>query len=522
MKHAEAAQTILAQGMSHVLQGVTLQVTVFQPCKPLATEDPQESDARGSGDEAVGLRSGGSLNRRATKGGAKRRDAFEKNDRVVAAPPHSQEVTWATNKLPQVSFDSGVGPELRTQFVAPSSKMADARTVQETNFCADDKSSRSGSRGGNGSAANNVLKGSLFGGQQWPVTAEFPSSSRGSESSKVQKVPPSSSHGVDRSALGWSVLAEELQSLLRMVDGLRDVGDCPVDHAMQAIVLAKMAQRSLAQVERNCHLTMAKLPLYAPPISPLGQDTAPEPFCVPEPAVVHVPKLAMGRVPEPAVVSVLSSPPAAEPTPPVAPIAHPVKWQPRQRKARPISNERDQQSRDTLRSHLIQLKDEDPSHIFIARRIHKLGFVSREILRQHFSLYGEVSAVLVAHSMVKPCKDSGNEFRRRPGGLGLVVMKSAAGVLAILALGEDQTVNGHQIRVQSFLRPSMFKARGSDEERAYLVNANPMSEMSTTVGSNSNNSRSDGSSSHTTESQEDSSVEAEVGAKSDADSDTWN
>lgn len=110
--------------------------------------------------------------------------------------------------------------------------------------------------------------------------------------------------------------------------------------------------------------------------------------------------------------------------------------------------------RCTLRDYLSELRHTDPERIFTARHISKLGFRSRDILQNHYSHYGEVSRVLVAHSKVRPFRDSGGQFRTRPGGLGLVVMSDPAAVRTILALGEEQCVLGQQIRVQRFQRPT--------------------------------------------------------------------
>mmetsp|Transcript_14398 Transcript_14398/g.26518 ORF Transcript_14398/g.26518 Transcript_14398/m.26518 type:complete len:621 (-) Transcript_14398:125-1987(-) len=109
--------------------------------------------------------------------------------------------------------------------------------------------------------------------------------------------------------------------------------------------------------------------------------------------------------------------------------------------------------RDTLRGHLTQLASEDERCIFIARRINKLGFSSREILEQHFSKYGEVVRVLVAHSRVRNVREMDGQVWVRPGGLGLIVMKDAKIVQQILESGEEQTVGGHAVRVQAFQRP---------------------------------------------------------------------
>jgi hypothetical protein len=105
----------------------------------------------------------------------------------------------------------------------------------------------------------------------------------------------------------------------------------------------------------------------------------------------------------------------------------------------------------TLRSHLEELKPVDEDRIFVARRIHKLGFNSREILKMHFSWYGEVCRVLVAHSKANTVCAQEGKLCFRPGGLGLVVMKCPASVKAILSC-EDHIIAGHKMSVQSFHR----------------------------------------------------------------------
>jgi len=175
-----------------------------------------------------------------------------------------------------------------------------------------------------------------------------------------------------------------------------------------------------------------------------------------------------------------------------------AKWQPAVRKACKTRDPEgtQQQSRDTLRSHLTQLSKEDPKCIFIARRINKLGFRSREVLRAHFSHYGEVYKVLVAHSKVKPFRDSDGQLKTRPGGLGLVVMKNAAVVEKILAEGEEQLVAGHQIRVSGFEKPQVTY------NHVAAGGSNSGSGISTAPGSNG--SRCDSASSRGQEKSEDS------------------
>jgi len=116
---------------------------------------------------------------------------------------------------------------------------------------------------------------------------------------------------------------------------------------------------------------------------------------------------------------------------------------------------RDAQRKETLGMHLTDMQTEDPRCVFIVRRITSMGFQSQEILTMHFSRYGEVSRVLVAHSKVKPFRNNPTaQPRIRPGSLGFVVMKTAESVELILAGGKEQTVAGVLICVQRFEQPA--------------------------------------------------------------------
>jgi len=101
---------------------------------------------------------------------------------------------------------------------------------------------------------------------------------------------------------------------------------------------------------------------------------------------------------------------------------------------------------------LQQLVDEDPDCLFVVRRISKLGFKACRKLKRHFASYGAVVKVLVAHSTARQPGDVGGDPRRRPSSLGFVHMGSAEAVRAILALGQEQEVEGVVIRVQRFER----------------------------------------------------------------------
>mmetsp|Transcript_4823 Transcript_4823/g.12121 ORF Transcript_4823/g.12121 Transcript_4823/m.12121 type:complete len:432 (-) Transcript_4823:266-1561(-) len=106
----------------------------------------------------------------------------------------------------------------------------------------------------------------------------------------------------------------------------------------------------------------------------------------------------------------------------------------------------------TLSTSLQVLANEDPDCLFIVRRINKLGFKACRKLKQHFSKYGSVARVLVAHSTVRQHHDVFANTRRRPSSLGFVHMTSASAVCAILASGPEQEVDGSFIRVQQFER----------------------------------------------------------------------
>jgi hypothetical protein len=140
----------------------------------------------------------------------------------------------------------------------------------------------------------------------------------------------------------------------------------------------------------------------------------------------------------------------------------------------------------TLGMYLTELQVEDPACVFIARRISRMGFRSREALLRHYSKYGKVKRVLVAHSRVK----SYQEFRIRPGSLGFIVMTTASSVQKIFAAGKDQTICGCTIT----LEPFSSAANRQDAVRRALVEEHDSLGSSISTGSGkssgSHNSRS--------------------------------
>lgn len=110
-------------------------------------------------------------------------------------------------------------------------------------------------------------------------------------------------------------------------------------------------------------------------------------------------------------------------------------------KAKGSTNQRTQEavpvevSSVSLRSNLEDLRSVECNLVIIARKINVLGFGSSQLLERHFSQYGKVDRVLVAHGLAKS-----RSIQYRPSGLGFVVMSKAEEVQAILADGPEQQV----------------------------------------------------------------------------------
>jgi len=119
----------------------------------------------------------------------------------------------------------------------------------------------------------------------------------------------------------------------------------------------------------------------------------------------------------------------------------------------------------TLSMSLQLLSKEDPDTLFIVRRINKLGFKAARKLKQHFSAYGQVVRVLVAHSTVKQIGDPQQyQWRRRPSSLGFIHMGVAESVAQVLSVGSEHEVDGCLIRVQRFERQKGAMGSGEEED----------------------------------------------------------
>jgi len=158
-----------------------------------------------------------------------------------------------------------------------------------------------------------------------------------------------------------------------------------------------------------------------------------------------------------------------------------------------------QQQAHTLSSSLQMLAAEKPECLFIVRRIHKLGFKSAAKLKRHFSAFGPVVRVLLAHSTVRLQGDPHCSARRRPSSLGFVQMARVESVRQVLALGPEIEICDSSIRIQRFERqpaPEESLSSSSSSQRGYFSqtggwvgNGTPSEASSTTASSSSGQRR---------------------------------
>merc|ERR1719235_2552044 len=114
----------------------------------------------------------------------------------------------------------------------------------------------------------------------------------------------------------------------------------------------------------------------------------------------------------------------------------------------------------SLRQDLELLRERPPECVIIVRKIKKLGFESPQILNDHFSKYGEVKELLVAHSHVKPTSKRPNG-RVRPAALGFVVMATEEDAQNAFKAGSEQTLCGVGIELGTF---ESFDSHYAEEE----------------------------------------------------------
>jgi len=188
--------------------------------------------------------------------------------------------------------------------------------------------------------------------------------------------------------------------------------------------------------------------------------------CAPEAAQAAPPAAQKAAPLPPAVVAAVPVPervPAAV-APRVQPKAQAGKTSERTAAEKPQGRQAIGQAQ-TLSTSLQLLSRENPECLFIVRHINKLGFKASRTLKRHYSAYGPVIRVLVAHSTVRQHGSPDCHARRRPSSLGFMQMASPEAVKAILAAGPEQEVDGSTIRIQKFERQQSQPIHENDEDQ---------------------------------------------------------
>jgi len=490
MKSQAAAQRILEQGPEQVVGGVAIQVLEFQAAlleggatlgleavpeqleRALADAEPREPPRPGP---PPGLAADGAAELPGGVGGEPPAEASDDADEVAEGP--AGQMPRQASEGAEVAAANASMPRQASEESAVSGSSGCTRNSNDTGL------ERDSGNWGSGASCNadeecseqnsTSTRASLAGlSRCFSALGTITSASSSSNSFGSPGDQPRGSSGCSSSqsgVSGWGRGAPEQSSgdLVAMLNELGRIAKDPQrlnnftqEQSASAASLAQWAQRSLANLEQECCCRMEQLLLSSKGATPsppgLEADAAAQQGRPPAQQAAHAANTAAdassaagsatsarkrgaraehgarGKAPAPGSRSPLQNPGTAGP------------------------------QNDTLRSHLTDLLSEDPNSIFITRRINKLGFCSREILKQHYSKYGKVLRVLVATSKVKPFRDARGQMRTRPGGLGLIVMQNAEQVRAILAAGEEQDVSGHQIRVQCFERPQAEEPWGAE------------------------------------------------------------
>jgi len=118
----------------------------------------------------------------------------------------------------------------------------------------------------------------------------------------------------------------------------------------------------------------------------------------------------------------------------------------------------------SLRQDLELLRQRQPECVIIVRKIKKLGFESPQILDDHFSQYGEVKELLVAHSHVKPTSKRPNG-RVRPAALGFVVMGTPDAAKNAFKGGTEQMISDVSIELAPFESFDSHYAEEDDDKQ---------------------------------------------------------
>jgi len=117
---------------------------------------------------------------------------------------------------------------------------------------------------------------------------------------------------------------------------------------------------------------------------------------------------------------------------------------------------------ESLRSHFSELDGVPCGRIFLVRKIQRLGLGSADAVQAHFSAYGDVENVLVAHSPVlSGCKTYVR--RLRPSNLAIVIMRTPAMAERVHREGRDHVVNGSSVCVEPYQRRGETQGKAEAE-----------------------------------------------------------
>jgi len=121
-------------------------------------------------------------------------------------------------------------------------------------------------------------------------------------------------------------------------------------------------------------------------------------------------------------------------------------------------------------STLLQVLEEvDEACVLTVRKIHKLGLNSAQVLREHFSQFGEVDRVMLLPSRPKSVASSAAGLNAsvgvgkvRPASMAFVVMRSRQPAI-IARLSEIHAIEGHSVQVQKFRRDPCITPQSNDD-----------------------------------------------------------
>jgi hypothetical protein len=108
---------------------------------------------------------------------------------------------------------------------------------------------------------------------------------------------------------------------------------------------------------------------------------------------------------------------------------------------------------DSLRANLQKLANIDSKRVFMVRKIANLGLDSPELLKTHFSKFGNIEDVLITHSIEKKDMHLDDPLATpgvRPASIGFVVMETADDVVNIFKQGLEHTVSDVKIALTAY------------------------------------------------------------------------